>query len=245
MLPAPSAGRDVTGAAVLSLRGGAWARGVVLAAAGDGEWCVEWSDGEEGEAAAGDMRLLPDGDQLTGPTKPCVEPQLSEGAAGGVAWGTCSMRGWRPTNEDAHCAAAELAGHPGVGFVAVFDGHNGRGVAARLPSGAAARLGAARGAERCELDRHLRCEVCRCRELERGAARVERAGHTVRLMRVGGTLAVSRALGDAEFKRNPHHRLMHCSASGGGGGEQAFLIVACDGVWDMLTDAAACGQRGA
>ena len=68
------------------------------------------------------------------------------------------------------------------------------------------------------------------------------AGGFVEDMRVNGSLAVSRALGDFEYKKNPalpaweqcvsplpdvvHHVLSDADE---------FLVLACDGIWNVMT----------
>ena len=65
--------------------------------------------------------------------------------------------------------------------------------------------------------------------------RIERAGGTVFHGRVLGSLAVSRALGDLNFKEipmvipDPHINEMEMKE------EDEFLIIACDGLWDVMT----------
>ncbi|KAL7414438.1 phosphatase 2C-like domain-containing protein [Mrakia frigida] len=73
-------------------------------------------------------------------------------------------------------------------------------------------------------------------------ARITAAGGFVEFGRVNGNLALSRAVGDFEFKQNysldAEHQVVtvdpdiivhQCT------GEEEFLIVACDGIWDCLT----------
>ena len=66
-------------------------------------------------------------------------------------------------------------------------------------------------------------------------ARIERAGGTVFHNRVLGSLAVSRALGDLNFKEipmvipAPFIREVELTE------EDEFFIVACDGLWDVMT----------
>jgi protein phosphatase 2C family protein 2/3 len=70
--------------------------------------------------------------------------------------------------------------------------------------------------------------------------RIERLGGKVIFGRLFGDLAVSRALGDADYKRplldvdfvsgQPHLRRHQLCP-----GEDAFLILACDGLWDKVT----------
>lgn len=70
------------------------------------------------------------------------------------------------------------------------------------------------------------------------AERVRRAGGTVFRGRVDGQLAVSRAIGDHSLKRSgvsaqPHHAHLPLTQ------DHKFVIVACDGLWDVMTDAEA------
>eukprot|EP00768_Dysnectes_brevis_P007164 gnl/Dysnectes_brevis/594_a656_5822.p1 GENE.gnl/Dysnectes_brevis/594_a656_5822~~gnl/Dysnectes_brevis/594_a656_5822.p1 ORF type:complete len:268 (+),score=52.23 gnl/Dysnectes_brevis/594_a656_5822:104-805(+) len=64
--------------------------------------------------------------------------------------------------------------------------------------------------------------------------RIKRAGGFVALGRVNGFIAVSRALGDHCIKQfvicDPYLRQHELT------GEEEFLIIACDGVWDVLSD---------
>ena len=78
-------------------------------------------------------------------------------------------------------------------------------------------------------------------EMER--LRIERAGGTVMMQRVNGSLAVSRALGDFDYKRStdlpqseqlvspePDVHIMKRSE------QDQFLLLACDGVYDVMTN---------
>lgn len=78
-------------------------------------------------------------------------------------------------------------------------------------------------------------------ELER--LRIEKAGGTVMMQRVNGSLAVSRALGDFDYKRStelkqseqlvspePDMHILDRSK------EDQFLLLACDGVYDVMTN---------
>lgn len=75
-------------------------------------------------------------------------------------------------------------------------------------------------------------------------ARIERAGGTVMMQRVNGSLAVSRALGDFDYKRNdtvkpteqlvspePEITITERDPSG-----DQFLLLACDGIFDVMTN---------
>lgn len=73
-------------------------------------------------------------------------------------------------------------------------------------------------------------------------SRIVAAGGFVEFGRVNGNLALSRALGDFEFKQNSHlpaeqqivtadpDIIVHEPTQ-----EDEFLIIACDGIWDVLT----------
>ena len=78
-------------------------------------------------------------------------------------------------------------------------------------------------------------------EIER--SRIEKAGGTVMMQRVNGSLAVSRALGDFDYKcvegkeqneqlvsPEPEMHLMDRSE------KDQFLLLACDGVFDVMTN---------
>lgn len=80
-----------------------------------------------------------------------------------------------------------------------------------------------------------------CNEEEK--KRIENAGGSVMIRRVNGSLAVSRALGDYDYKNvsglppteqlvsaEPDLSVMDRSE------EDEFLILACDGVWDVMTN---------
>ena len=77
--------------------------------------------------------------------------------------------------------------------------------------------------------------------------RIQEAGGTVLIQRVNGSLAVSRALGDFEYKNNANRRPdqqlvspepeitvypQHSTTN-----EQiAFIVLACDGIWDVMSN---------
>ncbi|CAF1271213.1 unnamed protein product [Adineta steineri] len=82
--------------------------------------------------------------------------------------------------------------------------------------------------------------------------RIQEAGGTVLIQRVNGSLAVSRALGDYEYKNNSNRRpdqqlvspepeitshTRNLSTNAGKQEEQvAFIVLACDGIWDVITN---------
>lgn len=78
---------------------------------------------------------------------------------------------------------------------------------------------------------------------EKEKLRIEKAGGTVMMQRVNGSLAVSRALGDFDYKRSselkqseqlvsPEPDMYTVDRSP----EDQFLLLACDGVYDVMTN---------
>ncbi|KAJ7983212.1 phosphatase 2C-like domain-containing protein [Mycena polygramma] len=73
-------------------------------------------------------------------------------------------------------------------------------------------------------------------------ARISAAGGCIRQARVNGNLAVSRALGDFQYKKNtelsPEKQIMTANPDVTCReitGEDEFLVLACDGIWDCLS----------
>jgi protein phosphatase 2C family protein 2/3 len=78
-------------------------------------------------------------------------------------------------------------------------------------------------------------------DLPAEAARIKRAGGDVFESRVMGELAVSRSLGDFRYKKNPRLGLDEQLVSSEPdvtvtelGEDDDFLVLACDGVWDVI-----------
>ena len=79
-------------------------------------------------------------------------------------------------------------------------------------------------------------------------ARILKAGGSVMIQRVNGSLAVSRALGDYEYKnvkgRGPCEQLVspepEVSVVDRDEENDEFLVLACDGVWDVMTNEDLC-----
>lgn len=74
------------------------------------------------------------------------------------------------------------------------------------------------------------------------SARITAAGGFVEFGRVNGNLALSRAIGDFEFKQNfaldAEHQIVTADPeihSHQIDGEEEFLVLACDGIWDCLS----------
>ncbi|XP_016968862.1 protein phosphatase 1B [Drosophila rhopaloa] len=81
--------------------------------------------------------------------------------------------------------------------------------------------------------------------------RIQNAGGNVMIKRVNGTLAVSRALGDFDFKSDnsrsvidqlvsPEPDITVCQRSE----DDEFIIIACDGIWDVMTSSEVCDFIG-
>ena len=77
--------------------------------------------------------------------------------------------------------------------------------------------------------------------------RIERAGGSVTIQRINGSLAVSRALGDFSYKgaenRTPSQQMVSpepevCVVERSPADE--FLVLACDGVWDTISNEELC-----
>eukprot|EP00747_Dinoflagellata_sp_TGD_P168418 gnl/TRDRNA2_/TRDRNA2_194744_c0_seq1.p1 gnl/TRDRNA2_/TRDRNA2_194744_c0~~gnl/TRDRNA2_/TRDRNA2_194744_c0_seq1.p1 ORF type:complete len:383 (-),score=89.64 gnl/TRDRNA2_/TRDRNA2_194744_c0_seq1:82-1230(-) len=63
--------------------------------------------------------------------KPVTIKQTERGGGERMTWGAVSMQGWRPDQEDAHVANADIGEElAGCGIYCVFDGHGGKAVSA-------------------------------------------------------------------------------------------------------------------
>ncbi|CAD5122054.1 DgyrCDS10506 [Dimorphilus gyrociliatus] len=78
-------------------------------------------------------------------------------------------------------------------------------------------------------------------------ARIENAGGSVLIQRVNGSLAVSRALGDYEYKCKPELGPCEQMVSPEPDvtvierkSDDEFMVLACDGVWDVMTNDEVC-----
>nr|XP_012777919.1 protein phosphatase 1A isoform X1 [Maylandia zebra] len=78
--------------------------------------------------------------------------------------------------------------------------------------------------------------------------RIQNAGGSVMIQRVNGSLAVSRALGDFDYKcvhgKGPTEQLVspepEVYAIERSEGEDEFIILACDGIWDVMANEELC-----
>ena len=83
--------------------------------------------------------------------------------------------------------------------------------------------------------------------LDEEVKRIERAGGTVTNGRVNGTLGLTRAIGDFDFKNNKELPLAEQIVSAmpevsitPNLKRDDFFVLACDGVWDVMTNEAIC-----
>ncbi|DBA03666.1 TPA: hypothetical protein N0F65_006845 [Lagenidium giganteum] len=79
--------------------------------------------------------------------------------------------------------------------------------------------------------------------------RIEKAGGIVRSNRVNGDLAVSRALGDFTYKQRSDLKAEEQQVSAEPDikieaidGSEEFLVIACDGIWDVMTNEDVCAH---
>ncbi|XP_041468468.1 protein phosphatase 1B-like isoform X2 [Lytechinus variegatus] len=77
--------------------------------------------------------------------------------------------------------------------------------------------------------------------------RIEKAGGSVMIERVNGSLAVSRALGDYDYKNNPKIPPTEQLVSAEPEvtviertDEEEFIVLACDGIWDVMSNEELC-----
>lgn len=77
--------------------------------------------------------------------------------------------------------------------------------------------------------------------------RIQKAGGSVMIQRVNGSLAVSRALGDYEYKqvegKGPCEQLVSPEPEitvESRGEDDEFLVLACDGIWDVMNNEEVC-----
>ena len=86
-------------------------------------------------------------------------------------------------------------------------------------------------------------------------SRIEAAHHFVSEDRVDGNLALSRAFGDFQYKSGPRGKPIDWKTTAvtahpdvkvvNRTAEDEFIINACDGIWDCLTNEQACEQMSA
>nr|BAB63127.1 hypothetical protein [Macaca fascicularis] len=160
--------------------------------------------------------------------KPKMEKHNAQGQGNGLRYGLSSMQGWRVEMEDAHTAVIGLpSGLESWSFFAVYDGHAGSQVAKYC----------------CE---HLLDHITNNQDFKgsAGAPSVE----NVMIQRVNGSLAVSRALGDFDYKcvhgKGPTEQLVSPEPEvhdiERSEEDDQFIILACDGIWDVMGNEELC-----
>uniref|UniRef100_A0A8C5VVC0 protein-serine/threonine phosphatase n=1 Tax=Microcebus murinus TaxID=30608 RepID=A0A8C5VVC0_MICMU len=156
--------------------------------------------------------------------KPKMEKHNAQGQGNGLRYGLSSMQGWRVEMEDAHTAVIGLpSGLETWSFFAVYDGHAGSQVAKYC----------------CE---HLLDHITNNQDFKgsAGSPSVEN--------RVNGSLAVSRALGDFDYKcvhgKGPTEQLVSPEPEvhdiERSEEDDQFIILACDGIWDVMGNEELC-----
>ena len=97
---------------------------------------------------------------------------------------------------------------------------------------------------------HKPCRACERERIERAGGRVEQGAMGLGPMRVDGALAVSRGLGDFEFKANgrlpPHAQKVspepEVRAFARAARDDEFIVIACDGIWDVFSNEQCCAR---
>ncbi|WFD43199.1 protein-serine/threonine phosphatase [Malassezia psittaci] len=202
-------------------------------------------------------------------SEPIVDKRTSRGEDERHAYCVSDMQGWRISMEDAHAAILNLPDDANVtpdqrvSFFAVYDGHGGANVARYAGRTLHGRLAELSEFQQRDWEAALRRAFLKTDEdlrvgLSGGAkplsydhkpsnpdehSRILNAGGFVEFDRVNGNLALSRALGDFEFKQNSslpaEEQIVTADPqviSHDFTGEEEFLILACDGIWDCLSN---------
>ncbi|CAJ0634620.1 11861_t:CDS:2 [Entrophospora sp. SA101] len=150
----------------------------------------------------------------------------------------------RRTMEDSHSFFYDFAGVEGQGFYAIFDGHAGKSAAEWSNGDVGKKKKQKRvlytanvGDARAVLSRNntaIRLSYDHKGSDAQEAKRIVDAGGFVMNNRVNGVLAVTRSLGDSSMKEyvigSPYTTETNITES------DSFLILACDGLWDVCND---------
>ncbi|CAG8617066.1 5293_t:CDS:2, partial [Gigaspora rosea] len=206
-------------------------------------------------------------------SEPVKEKHTVSGHDDRILYASSAMQGWRISMEDAHTAALKLLDKKGYSYFGVYDGHGGQNVAKYSGNFLHARIAKDEKFETdlskaIQSDPQFQNDPSGCTAVmaivtpdgeifvgnagdsravlsEDGESkRIQEAGGFVEFGRVNGrNLALSRALGDFEFKQNAtlaaekqivtaypdvkKHKIKFESTE--------FLVLACDGIWDCLS----------
>ncbi|KAG7288502.1 hypothetical protein NEMBOFW57_004855 [Staphylotrichum longicolle] len=189
-------------------------------------------------------------------SEPVVEKSSANGGDERLLYGLSAMQGWRISMEDAHTAVLNLLEdnpkaakeHASkLSFFGVYDGHGGSNVAL-FAGDNIHRIVAKQDTfktgnyEQALKDGFLATD----RAILNGEkARITAAGGFVDFGRVNGNLALSRAIGDFEFKKSaelaPEQQIVTAYPDvvvHEQGDDDEFLVIACDGIWDCQSSQA-------
>ncbi|KAK6039158.1 protein phosphatase 2C, partial [Cooperia oncophora] len=210
--------------------------------------------------------------------KPKTAKTNSSGEGNGLRYAMASMQGWRVDMEDAHVVEVSMADrepYKDWSFFAVFDGHAGNVAADDAAENIMKTLMEtpqfekvteelkSNGGVLCEksitlledgikagflkLDENIRTRLdSPYHDKER--ERIVGAGGSVMIQRINGSLAVSRALGDFEYKNvpglEPNKQLVSPEPDvyvlERQKDKDEFLVVACDGIYDVMENEELC-----
>ncbi|KAI9723495.1 MAG: Protein phosphatase 2C 2 [Chrysothrix sp. TS-e1954] len=191
-------------------------------------------------------------------SEPVIEKTSDKGQDDRVAFGVSAMQGWRISMEDAHACVLDLKpesedGTPQtdsktrISYFGVYDGHGGDKVA--LYTGQNLHKIVAKqdafkdnNFEQALKDGFLACDRA---ILSAEKSRICAAGGFVDFGRVNGNLALSRAIGDFEFKKSadlpPESQIVTAFPDVSVhevSDDDEFLVIACDGIWDCQSSQA-------
>ncbi|XP_019618557.1 PREDICTED: protein phosphatase 1B-like [Branchiostoma belcheri] len=174
--------------------------------------------------------------------KPKTEKVNEHGSGNGLRFGLSCMQGWRVEMEDSHTSVLGLPhGLKDWSFFAVYDGHAGANVSMYCSENLL---------DSSVLSRNGKCEFFTkdhkpFHPMER--ERIQNAGGSVMIQRVNGSLAVSRALGDFEYKcvdgLGPCEQLVSPEPEitvQERTDNDEFVVLACDGIWDVMSNDEVC-----
>ncbi|KAI8168551.1 Protein phosphatase 2C-like protein 2 [Colletotrichum sp. SAR 10_70] len=189
-------------------------------------------------------------------SEPVVEKNSAKGEDERLLYGVSAMQGWRISMEDAHITVLDLLA-PGsdeakkhdskLSFFGVFDGHGGDKVALFAGEHIHEIIKKQETFKKGNYEQALKDGFLATDRaiLNAEKSRITAAGGFVDFGRVNGNLALSRAIGDFEFKKSaelsPEAQIVtafpdvevHEITD-----DDEFLVIACDGIWDCQSSQA-------
>uniref|UniRef100_A0A0E0PB58 protein-serine/threonine phosphatase n=1 Tax=Oryza rufipogon TaxID=4529 RepID=A0A0E0PB58_ORYRU len=197
------------------------------------------------------------------PQRPLQVPDITKSTHSGgntvLAYASSAMQGYRSTMEDAHATIENLDAPTNTSFFGVYDGHGGSAVARMdemLRNQAASKelteYGSGNEYWRTAGRSWLRCAPCvqgpvYCGPLAEGctACVVLIRNTQIVVGNAGDARCVISRNGDLSYKNNkklrPEQQLLTCSPEIRADqltDDTEFLVIACDGVWDVLANQA-------